>query len=164
MRITATVVLNVVMISSHLPSVFDYMMARPWMMQWIIEPAFLFSGLFFFHFIVSSPPRRITCGFATNWWVSSSPSLRCSYLGDVHVDLHEDAWYTVMAPMWACPRCPAWRRRRLLPSAQQRLAAGILWICGDGWAVPCSLVGFELSSGRARCLPPSSVSRRACRG
>jgi cytochrome c oxidase assembly factor CtaG len=55
--ITATIVLNVVMVASHTPRVFDFMMARTWMMQWVVEPAFLLSGLFFFHFIVSSPPR-----------------------------------------------------------------------------------------------------------
>ena len=74
---TAAIVLNVVMVSSHLPSVFDYMMARTWMMQWIVEPAFLLSGLFFFHFIVGSPPRRTMCACGCSSSVYFSLFLRC---------------------------------------------------------------------------------------
>jgi cytochrome c oxidase assembly factor CtaG len=143
--ITATVVLNAVMVSSHTPAVFDYMMARTWMMQWIIEPAFLLSGLFFFHFIVASPPRQ--------------NHVRIRYqLGGLLVTVFEmlmlamsmsiftkSAWYTVMVPHAGMAAMPGMATTAAVAFSQQRLAAGILWICGDGWAVPCLiLVGARI--------------------
>ena len=141
--VVATVVINVVMVSSHLPGVFDYVMARDWMMQWLVEPAFLLSGLFFFHFIVSSPPRV------------PHAKLRYQLLGLI-VTLFEmlmlamsmsiftqSSWYSVMvmhAGMANMPDMSEMARSATVAFSQQRLAAGILWICGDGWAVPCLIL------------------------
>lgn len=142
--ITATIVLNAVMVSSHLAPVFDYVMARTWMMQWLVEPAFLLSGLFFFHFIIASPPRR------------NHVRLRFQLIG-LLVTLFEmlmlamsmsiftkAAWYTVMIPHPGMASMPGMALSASVAFSQQRLAAGILWICGDGWAVPCLIaVGYR---------------------
>lgn len=138
--VTATIVLNVVMLTSHLPRVFDFVMARTWMMQWVVEPAFLLSGLFFFHFIVSSPPR-----------INRTP-LRFQLLG-LFVTLFEmlmlamamsiftkSSWYSVMVMHPGMGAMPGMARSAGVAFSQQRLAAGFLWICGDAWAIPCFIL------------------------
>lgn len=144
--ITATIVLNVVMVASHLPRDFDYVMSRPWTMQWLVEPAFLLSGLFFFHFIVPSAPR------------TTHTKLRFQLLG-LLVTLFEmlmlamsmaiftkTYWYTVMIYHPGMASMPGMTGTMGMATtaagafAQQREAAGYLWICGDAWAVPCLIM------------------------
>ena len=122
------------------------MMARPWMMQWLVEPAFLLSGLFFFHFIVPSAPR------------DTHTKLRFQLLG-LLVTLFEmlmlamsmsiftkTSWYTVMvvhpghgqhAGNDRAMGMATTAAGRLQPAARGRR---ILWICGDGWAIPCLIM------------------------
>ena len=47
------------------------------------------------------------------------------------------SWYTVMVPHAGMAYMPGMATSAAVAFSQQRLAAGILWICGDGWAIPC---------------------------
>jgi hypothetical protein len=46
------------------------------------------------------------------------------------------SWYDVMTPGHGMPFMPGMARTVSAAFHQQQLAAGILWICGDFWAVP----------------------------
>jgi cytochrome c oxidase assembly factor CtaG len=143
--ITATIVLNAVMVTSHLPSVFDYAMARTWMMQWLVEPAFLLSGLFFFHFIVASPPRKNKVRLRYQLIALVVTLFEMLMLAMSMSIFTSASWYTVMVPHAGMAYMPGMARTTAVAFSQQRLAAGILWICGDAWAVPCLIaVGYRI--------------------
>jgi cytochrome c oxidase assembly factor CtaG len=143
--ITATIVLNAVMVTSHLPSVFDYVMARTWMMQWLVEPAFLLSGLFFFHFIVASPPRKNKVRLRYQLIALLATLFEMLILAMSMSIFTSASWYTVMVAHAGMAGMPGMARSAGVAFSQQRLAAGILWICGDAWAVPCLIaVGYRI--------------------
>lgn len=135
--VTAAIVLNVVMVTFHLPVVFDYVMKGTWMMQWLVEPAFLLSGLFFFHFIVGSPPRRNHTRLRLQLFGLVITLFEMLMLAMAMSIFTKAAWYTVMVPQPGMADMPGMATSSVVAFGQQRLAAGILWICGDGWAVPC---------------------------
>jgi cytochrome c oxidase assembly factor CtaG len=138
--IVATVVLNVVMVASHVPRVFDYVMARPWAMDGIVEPAFLLSGLFFFHFIVSSPPRVNHVRLKYQLFALLATLFEMLMLAMSMAIFTKTSWYSVMVPHPGMAYMPGMATSASAAFSQQRLAAGILWICGDGWAVPCLIL------------------------
>jgi cytochrome c oxidase assembly factor CtaG len=138
--LSATVVLNAVMISSHLPRVFDYVMARTWMMQWVVEPAFLLSGLFFFHFIVSSPPRVNHVRIRFQLIALVVTLFEMLMLAMSMSIFTKSSWYSVMVMHPGMAAMPGMAASASVAFSQQRLAAGILWICGDGWAIPCLIL------------------------
>jgi putative membrane protein len=143
--ITATIVLNAVMVTSHLPSVFDYVMARTWMMQWLVEPAFLLSGLFFFHFIVASPPRKNKVRLRYQLIALIVTLFEMLILAMSMSIFTSASWYTVMLPHAGMADMPGMATSATVAFSQQRLAAGILWICGDAWAIPCLIaVGYRI--------------------
>jgi cytochrome c oxidase assembly factor CtaG len=143
--LTATVVLNAVMVTSHLPRVFDFVMARTWMMQWVVEPAFLLSGLFFFHFIVASPPRKNKVRLRYQIIALLATLFEMLLLAMSMSIFTSAAWYTVMVAHPGMAYMPGMARSATVAFSQQRLAAGILWICGDGWAIPCLIaVGYRI--------------------
>jgi hypothetical protein len=47
------------------------------------------------------------------------------------------SWYSVMRPGPGMALMPGMARSASAAFSQQRLAAAILWICGDVWAIPC---------------------------
>jgi cytochrome c oxidase assembly factor CtaG len=138
--ITATIVLNVVMVASHTPRIFDFVMARTWMMQWVVEPAFLLSGLFFFHFIVSSPPRVNRVRLRFQLFALLVTVFEMLMLAMSMAIFTKASWYTVMVMHPGMAAMPGMARSASVAFSQQRLAAGILWICGDVWAVPCLIL------------------------
>lgn len=143
--ITATIVLNAVMVTSHLPRVFDFVMARTWMMQWLVEPAFLLSGLFFFHFIVASPPRKNKVRLRYQLIALVVTLFEMLILAMSMSIFTSASWYTVMVAHPGMAYMPGMARTVAVAFSQQRLAAGILWICGDGWAIPCLIaVGYRI--------------------
>jgi putative membrane protein len=140
--LTATLVLNVVMVAFHLPRIFDYVMARSWIMPWLVEPLFLFSGLFFFHFIVSSPPRinRVPIRFQLIGLVVTVVEMLL--LAMSMSIFTSSSWYSVMVMHPGMGAMPGMATSASVAFSQQRLAAGILWICGDAWAVPCFVLVY----------------------
>ena len=143
--ISAALVLNVVMVTSHIPAVFDASMEHRWEMDYLLEPSFLLSGLFFFHFIVSSSPRKNKVGIRLQLFMVLSTMLEMLVMAMSLSIFSNSAWYAVMKPMagmtnmnMAGMTMPA--TTFLEAFHQQQLAAGVLWVCGDFWAVPCLIL------------------------
>ena len=143
--ISAALVLNAVMVTSHIPSVFDASMEHQWGMDYLLEPSFLLSGLFFFHFIVSSSPRKNKVGIRLQLFMILSTMLEMLVMAMSLSIFSNSAWYAVMKPMagmtnmnMAGMKMPA--TTLLEAFHQQQLAAGVLWVCGDFWAVPCLIL------------------------
>ena len=133
---TAAVVLNVVMVASHTPRVFDFSMQHLWAMQWLMEPAFFLSGLFFFHFLITSPPRRNRVKLSQQLIMVVATMFEMLILAMSMSIFTTSSWYDVMTPGHGMAYMPGMARTVSAAFHQQQLAAGILWICGDFWAVP----------------------------
>ena len=138
--VTAAIVLNCVMVAAHTPRIFDAIMEHTWSMDWIMEPAFLLSGLFFFHFIISSPPRKSRVRLRLQLFMVVLTMFEMLVMAMAMSIFTKASWYTVMNPVPGMAGMPGMgMHATTLAQAfhQQQLAAAILWICGDFWAVPC---------------------------
>lgn len=133
---TAAIVLNVVMIGSHTPRFFDFSMEHLWSMEWLMEPAFFLSGLFFFHFLIASPPRRNHVKLSQQLVMVVATMFEMLILAMSMSIFTKVSWYDVMTPGHGMPYMPGMATTVSAAFHQQQLAAGILWICGDFWAVP----------------------------
>jgi len=133
---TAAVVLNVVMVGSHTTRFFDFSMQHLWAMDWLMEPAFFLSGLFFFHFLITSPPRRNHVQLRQQLIVVVATMFEMLILAMSMSIFTTVSWYSVMVPGHGMAYMPGMATTALAAFHQQQLAAGILWICGDFWAVP----------------------------
>ena len=138
--LTAAVVLNAVMVMAHSPRVFDAIMEHGWSMDWIMEPVFLLSGLYFFHFLVTSPPRvnRVRLRWQLAMVLMTMAEMVVLAMAMAIFTRH--SWYSVMDPIPGMPAMPGMGMHAATLAqafSDQQLAAAILWICGDFWAVPC---------------------------
>jgi cytochrome c oxidase assembly factor CtaG len=138
--LTAALVLNVVMVASHTPRFFDFSMAHLWAMDWLMEPAFFFSGLFFFHFLVTAPPRRNHVPLRLQVIMVIATMFEMLILAMSMSIFTKASWYDVMLPGHGMPYMPGMATSVSAAFHQQQLAAAILWICGDFWAVPILVV------------------------
>jgi cytochrome c oxidase assembly factor CtaG len=133
--------LNGVMVVSHLPKVFNASMQANWAMNWLMEPAFLFSGIYFFSFIVQGPGRTLTTKLRWQLALVLGTMAEMLILAMAMSIFTKIAWYPMMHAMssGSMNMTSPWH-----PTAhdfsQQQLAAAILWVCGDFWAVPCLIV------------------------
>jgi cytochrome c oxidase assembly factor CtaG len=137
---TAAIVLNLVMVASHTPRFFDFSMEHLWAMEWLMEPAFLISGLFFFHFLIVSPPRRNRVKLSQQIVIVVVTMFEMLMLAMSMSIFTTASWYDVMTPGHGMPYMPGMATTVSAAFHQQQLAAGILWICGDFWAVPILVV------------------------
>jgi len=138
--ILAAIVLNAVMVTSHLPGVFDAVMTHQWAMDWLMEPAFLLSGLFFFHFLLPSPPRGVRVRLRLQLFMVLVTMLEMLILAMAMSIFTKAAWYSVMLAgtgSMAGMNMSSAATSVTQAFHQQQLAAAILWVCGDFWAVPC---------------------------
>ncbi len=133
---TAAIALNVVMVASHTPRVFDFSMEHLWAMEWLMEPAFFLSGLFFFHFLISSPPRRNHVKLNQQLIMVVATMFEMLILAMSMSIFTKVSWYDVMTPGHGMSYMPGMATTVSAAFHQQQLAAGILWVCGDFWAVP----------------------------
>ncbi len=133
--LVAVVLFNGVMVLWHIPRVFDWASYRGWVMDWLMAPSFVVVGLLFWRIILPShpwPPRgstRVQIGAIV---VTAFEMLVLAMALSIFT---KSPWYSMNILMEG----PAGALR------DQRFAAGILWICGDFWAIPALvLVGYRL--------------------
>ena len=166
--IIGTLALNTVMVVGHLPVVFNAPMDHMWAMSWIMEPAFLLSGLAFFSPLVVARPRQwqgrlrwqlaavavtmlemLVMAMAMSiftkspWYTSMGVNLLHDLMPTLAVGHVNASQYIALVRTPGFLTMPGMNMSALSPIAlfhQQQLAAAVLWICGDFWAVPLIVV------------------------
>ena len=126
------VTLNATMVIFHLPSVFDASMSSEVMRTLLVEPLFFLSGVWFFSVVLAPHPQQRPIQMR---WQLGGVVLTTVVMFVLAMSMSiftTTAWYDSMAAM------PGME----MPGdfGSQQLAAAILWICGDLWAVPLFVV------------------------
>jgi putative membrane protein len=160
----AVIAFNAVMVGWQIPGPFDLSERNAFVHSWLMNAGMLLAGLLFWLQFISSPPLRMRAGLAgqavalaaTNvimWLLAMSMSL-----------FSHHSWYSVYAHVPGV---------RLSPFSDQLIGAGILWVCGDFWAVPALIVvarrliareQHEADSAVAHMLAQSQATRTRTSG
>lgn len=122
----------------HLPGPYGWAGTRMWVHQLLMAPSFLASGWAFWRLLVSSHPRppRANPGVQLLSVVAVAASMLV--LAVAMGVMSSTPWYAMDVTMQGGEAA----------LAAQRRAAGILWVCGDLWAIPViALLGWRLASG-----------------
>ncbi len=118
---------SVVMVVWHLPGPYDLAERNLTVQIWLMHSSFLIAGVLFWLQFIPSPPFRI------KWTpVSQAAALVLTNvvmwgLAMAMGFLTSTSWYSVYNHIPGVT---------LPASADQQIGAGILWICGDFWAIP----------------------------
>jgi cytochrome c oxidase assembly factor CtaG len=135
--IFAIVAFNGIMILWHLPVVFDWMSWHDWSMNWLMTPSFLISGYLFWRVILPSHPAPARGSSRVQLVAIVVTAFEMLVLAMALAIFTKDPWYSMNIAMDGATSA----------LRDQRYAAGILWVCGDFWAVPALvLVFFRLSN------------------
>ena len=129
------------MVVWHLPVVFDWAAGRDWVMNWLMGPSFVVVGLLFWRVILPSHP----------WGARGSTRIQIAAIVVTAFEM------LILAMSMSIFTKAPWYSMNVLMEGpvgalrDQRYAAGILWICGDFWAIP-ALVLRGLPHLRARTV------------
>jgi putative membrane protein len=107
---------NIAMLAWHLPPLFDLAARNDAVHIWLMHGSFFGVGIGFWAQFMPSPPLRTNI---VMWVLAMAMGI-----------LSSTSWYS------AYNHVPG---VTLPPFADQQIGAGILWICGDFWAVPCMI-------------------------
>jgi cytochrome c oxidase assembly factor CtaG len=135
--IVAIVAFNGVMVIWHLPVVFDWAAWHDWTMNWLMAPSFVLSGYLFWRVILPSHPWPSRGSTRVQIAAIMVTAFEMLVLAMAMAIFTKDPWYSMNVFMDGTTTA----------LRDQRWAAGILWVCGDFWAVPALvLVFYRLSS------------------
>lgn len=126
----AVVVFNIVMVFWHLPGPFDLAENNQMVHIWLMHGSYFVTGVAFWLQYIPSPPFRRSMPlvsraeglFATNivmWFLAMALGI-----------FSAGSWYSVYNHIPGVT---------LPPFADQQIGAGILWVCGDFWAIPAMI-------------------------
>jgi cytochrome c oxidase assembly factor CtaG len=126
----AVVLFNLVMLVWHLPGPYDLADRNLAVHIWLMHSSFFLVGVLFWLQFIGSPPFRITMKPAAQAFALLVTNVQMWLLAMAMAIFSSSAWYSVYnhVPGVTLP-----------PFADQQIGAGILWVCGDFWAIPCMI-------------------------
>jgi cytochrome c oxidase assembly factor CtaG len=121
------IIFNVVMVIWHLPGPFDLGERNSAVHIWLVHGSFFISGVLFWLQFIASPPFRIKMSSVAQAVALLVTNCQMWVLAMAMGFLSSTSWYAVYnhVPGVTLP-----------PFADQQIGAGILWVCGDFWAIP----------------------------
>ncbi len=133
--VVAIVLFNGVMVLWHIPAVFDWATWHPWVMDWLMAPSFVVTGYLFWRVILPSHPSGPRGSTRVQIAAVVVTAFEMLVLAMSMAIFTKTPWYSMNMLMDG----PVAALR------DQRFAAGILWVCGDFWAVPALvLIAYRL--------------------
>jgi len=132
---SAIVIFNGVMVLWHVPAVFDWASWHQWPMGWLMTPSFVVSGVLFWRIFLPSHPRPPRGSIPVQVVAIVVTAFEMLVLAMALGVFSKAPWYSMNIVMDGSARA----------LRDQHWAAGILWVCGDFWAVPALvLVAYRL--------------------
>jgi putative membrane protein len=126
----SVVAFNATMIAWHLPPLLDLAVRNQQAGIWLMHGSFFAAGVLFWLLFIPSPPLRITMAPAAQAMALLATNVVMWILAMSMGILTSTSWYPVYNHIPGVT-LPAF--------ADQQIGAGILWICGDFWAVPAMI-------------------------
>jgi cytochrome c oxidase assembly factor CtaG len=133
--VVAVLLFNGVMVMWHVPAIFDWAAWHDWVMNWLMAPSFVITGLLFWRVILSSHPSGPRGSTRFQIAAIVVTAFEMLVLAMALSIFSKTPWYSMNTIMDG----PAAALR------DQHFAAAILWVCGDFWAVPALvLIGYRI--------------------
>jgi putative copper resistance protein D len=123
-------IFNIVMIGWHLPGPLD-VAERNGVVHNLMYATFLIAGVMFWLQYIGSPPFRIRWQPASQAGGLLATNVFMWVLAMAMGILTSSSWYSAYAHVPGVT---------LPPFPDQQIGAGILWVCGDFWAIPAMIV------------------------
>jgi len=124
--IVAIIVFNGTMILWHLPRAYDWGSWHEWAMNWLMAPMFVVAGYLYWRIILPSHPSPSRGSTRIQIVAVVVTAFEMLVLAMSMAIFTHTPWYSMHVAMEG----PA------AALGDQRVAAGILWVCGDFWAIP----------------------------
>jgi cytochrome c oxidase assembly factor CtaG len=135
--IVAVVLFNAVMVLWHIPVIFDWASWHGWVMNWLMAPSFVVVGLLFWRIILPSGPWPARASTRLQIGAIVATAFEMLVLAMALSIFSKGPWYSMNVLMEGSAAA----------LRDQRWAAGILWVCGDFWAVPALvLIAMRIST------------------
>ncbi len=123
-------IFNIVMIAWHLPGPLD-LAERNDAAHYLMYCTFVVAGVLFWLQFIGSPPFRMRMHPASQAGALLLTNVIMWVLAMALGILTSNSWYSAYSHIPGVT---------LPPFADQQIGAGILWICGDFWAVPAMII------------------------
>lgn len=125
--VTSVVALNAVVLFWHLPGPFDLAEENPLIHVWGMHASFFAAGVLFFLQLINSHPMKVALSPQGQMLAIFCTACMFWVLAMAMVVFSKGAWYS----WYKVHEGPL-----LTPYADQQIGGGIMWICGDFWALP----------------------------